>query len=156
MSIVETINLEPTLEDKMHLVANALRNNNGVEQLWCELNDKKGGMCAMGLLAFRAGIPHDDVDNIANLRYKILGLYGISKEELKTKLFFNRKVTEDDLYDDTIKRTDGSNKRNINVANGFLTGSYSHVTLGFLYRLSDSHIKFDTIADIIDYTADVL
>lgn len=163
MSIVETeiINKEPTLKDKMHLVASALRNNNGVEQLYCELDDGKGGMCAMGLLSFRAGIPHDEaLGKVYNTKryHKILGLYGISKEESMTQLKFNRKVTEDDLYDDsTIKRMDKSyDKVNLNVANGYLTNSEFYTTLGTLHRLNDSHIKFDTIADIIDYTANTL
>lgn len=160
MSIVETetINKEPTLKDKMHLIASALRNNNGVEQLYCILNDTKGGMCAMGLLAFRAGVPHDDAINYQTRGYhKILEFYGISKEESNTRLIFNRKITEDDLYDDSaVPRMDERcNTSNINIANGYLTGS-SAVILGTLYRLNDSHIKFDTIADIIDYTANTL
>lgn len=161
MSIVETeiINKEPTLKDKMHLVASALRNNIGVEQLYCELDDGKGGMCAMGLLSFRAGIPHDEAKKYSTRFYhKTLELYGISKEESRTRLKFNRKVTEDDLYDDsTIKRMDESyDKVNLNVANGYLTNPEFYTTLGTLHRLNDSHIKFDTIADIIDYTANTL
>lgn len=160
MSIVETetINKEPTLKDKMHLVANALRNNNGIEQLYCILNDTKGGMCAMGLLAFRAGVPHEDAINYQTRGYhKILGFYGISKEESSTRLIFNRKITEDDLYDDsTVPRMDARyNTTNIKIANGYLAGS-PVVALETLHRLNDSHIKFDIIADVIDYTADTL
>ena len=160
MSIVETetINKEPTLKDKMHLVANALRNNNGVEQLYCILNDAKGGMCAMGLLAFRAGIPHEDIRTYYTNTYcMILKRYGISKEEGDTKLKFNRKMIKDDLYEDSkVKRNDeGYNSRNLRVADRYLS-SKPFVTLGTLYRLNDSHIKFDTIADVIDYTADRL
>jgi len=160
MSIVETetINKESTLKDKMHLVANALRNNAGVEQLYCTLNDTKGGMCVLGLLLFRAGVPHDDAITYQTRGYyKILELYGISKEESEIQLKFNRKMTEDDLYEDSLvqRKDTGYSATTIKRANNCLTGTH-RVTLEKLYRLNDTHIKFDTIADVVDYTADRL
>ena len=155
--IVKPVVEEPiTLKDKMHLVANALRNNIGVEQLYCELDDGKGGMCAFGLLAFRAGIPHDENDYNSMGYHEILELYGISKEESMTVLKFNRELTGDDTFEGKHVLSGLCYERDVRRANTYLSRGVYNVTLDNLQRLNDCHIKFNTIADVIDYTADTL
>ena len=131
MSLVLEQQQEVTLRDKLHLMAETLRNPGEIEQCYLslvyELNPNK--MCVFGLLGFRAGIPREDInwDKNHEIYIDILKKYGINeKEATKTLIKFN-----------------------VNAKT--LTTS-----LRGMYKINDEGYTFDEIADVLDQTADKL
>jgi len=118
---------EKPLKEKLHLMAETIRNHEGIEQdRGCLINfEKENKMCVYGLLGWRAGIPRDVLKGFYIDRYgEILEKYGITKEESQTL-----------LYDH---------------------GETSIYRLFNIYQLNDFRHTFDQIADCLDETADKL
>jgi hypothetical protein len=120
-----------SLADKMHLVADTLRNcydiNHGHGRYYNKDNDS---FCAMGALAFRAGVPKDQMDGFG--LSGALELYGIDNE---TRYETQLKITNRE-----------ADKYNIST----------NYKLSMLWALNDAGMPFDKIAEIVDRTADSL
>ena len=124
--ILENIHEKP-LKEKLHLMAETIRNNQGIEQCLYGLWNGENRFCVMGLLGFRAGIPKEElpVNSDSNIYKRIFDKYGISyKESLE-----------------------------IYIKNPLLNNS---TKLRTVYALNDSGCSFNTIADMIDKTAESL
>lgn len=76
---------ELSLKEKLHLMADVIRNHQGIEQ--CMLHFWEGGnrMCVMGLLGYRAGMPKEDLRQSHNY-CEVMKRYGINLEEERTPL----------------------------------------------------------------------
>lgn len=122
-----------TLADKMHLIAHTLRNCIDIKQgKGVYYSSEKDTFCAMGALAFRAGISkHDLKDNVHSFGFSgALDLYGIDRDTRANM---------------PLKMTPTEKNRHIGGAN-----------LSSLWYLNDHGFSFNEIADIVDRTADAL
>ena len=121
-----------TLVDKMHVIANTLRNcTDLIQGKGSYYNSEKDTFCAMGALAFRAGIPkHELEDNVHTFGFSgALDLYGID-ESTRSNIPLKMTLVE---------------KNKLGGAN-----------LSSLWYLNDHDFSFNQIADIVDRTADAL
>jgi len=117
---------EISLKEKLHLMAETIRNHQGIEQgRGCLINcEKENTMCVYGLLGWRAGIPRDTLKGFYIDKYgEILKKYGITKEESRTPLINHRET---------------------------------HYQLFNIFALNDNGHTFDQLADILDETAEAL
>jgi len=79
---LQEIKKEVTLKDKLHLMAETLRNcnlNQGVYDFCTKNKDGKESFCVYGALGFMAGIPKDDLQ--FNPYIPILRKYGITEDK---------------------------------------------------------------------------
>jgi len=84
--ILETVKKQITLKDKVHLIAETLRNCN-LEQGKLKFAIKEDGkekFCAYGALGFMAGIPKDVLKTHPYI--PILTKYGITESEARTMI----------------------------------------------------------------------
>ncbi len=131
MQIEKTKNM--TVVNKLHLIADTLRNCTDLKQGTGRYYDEKtDSFCVMGALAFRAGLPKDEVDEYGGWS-EALKLYGIGfKEKVSTKLILTK---EEEMK---------MERQNHNM------------TIGSLWDLNDQGFSFNEIADVVDRTADNL
>ena len=118
---------EISLKEKLYLMADTIRNHEGIEQGkgWLVNYEEENKMCVYGLLGWRAGIPRDVLKGLYIDKYgEILEKYGITKEESRTP-----------LYDH---------------------GEFTCYQLFSMFRLNDDDYTFNQLADILDETADKL
>jgi len=126
--ILETIQEKP-LKEKLHLMAETIRNHQGIEQCKYDLWKGENKFCVMGLLGFRAGIPKEELPYDAHpLIYdRIFEKYGIPTKKA------------DEIY---IKNP--------------MEWTDHHSNLRHIFMLNDIGYSFDEIADWIDETAESL
>lgn len=78
-----------TLKEKVKVIVDTLRNNNGISQCYYNYTDYEDKLCAVGLLAFRAGIPIGDLRN-GYMIDKIFKQYDVTlRESLECFIEFN-------------------------------------------------------------------
>lgn len=87
-----------SFKDKLMVVAETLRNNNGIIQCHGSLyspgmkKDEKIPLCAIGLLGFRAGIPLDELNGDMERYISIFAKYGFDMSELGIVMPIQQKI----------------------------------------------------------------
>jgi len=117
---------EMSLKEKLHLMADTIRNHQGIEQVTGTLWQGDNRMCVMGLLGYRAGLSKDD------LGYEQMWIkFNISKVERSIDIQFPSHL---------------KNKREFK----------SQLRWMFELNDTPNLFSFDQIAEILDYTANKL
>ncbi|KKN55035.1 hypothetical protein LCGC14_0586360 [marine sediment metagenome] len=125
----QILQTELTLKEKLMNIVGALRNHQGIEQTTGMLfhEDK---MCAMGLMAFRAGVPKEEI--IAG-GLNVLEKYGFTYAEADKIQLPSRPTRRWSEIQETVQEP-----------------------LSFLWMYNDFGLSFDEIADVVEEKANSL
>ena len=107
------------------LMAETLRNHEGVTQCVGDLSKGDRSFCAMGLLAFKSGVPVTPDDSFSSIGHWYHN-YGLTQKEIYHEIWLDATTPS------------------------YPTGMY----IGSMWSLNDNGYSFDQIADILEKTAE--